>query len=189
VTQAQTPVGGFAAIILAGGRSQRMGRDKAGLVWDGQTAIARLAATAAAAGAAELIVAGGDYGLPFVPDPEPFGGPVGGLLAAAAALPGAERLLVLAVDAPTLLPEDLDPLLSAKSPGAAYAGLPLPMVICREAVPWGLGADVSLRRFVADAGLAELAAAPPALARLRGANTPEELSQLRCVTSRLEAAT
>lgn len=178
---------GLAAIILAGGRSKRMGRDKAELVWDGRPAIARMAQIATAAGASELIVAGGDYGLPFAPDPVAFGGPVGGLLAAAATLSGAARLLVLAVDTPTLTRADLDPLLSAAAPGAAYAGLPLPMVISRDAVPWGLTADASLRRFVAEARLTELPASPMALIRLRGANTPEEFQRLRHTLSNLEA--
>jgi molybdenum cofactor guanylyltransferase len=172
-------VTGLAAIILAGGRSQRMGQDKASLVWNGQTSIDRLAAISAARGVTKVMVAGGDYGLPFTPDPVVFGGPVGGLLAAATALRGARRLLVLAVDAPTLTPEDLDPLLSAPAPGAAYAFLPLPMVVSYDALPWGLAADASLRRFITEAGLSEVRAPPSALIRLRGANTLEELRLLR----------
>lgn len=179
---------GLAAIILAGGRSQRMGRDKAAILWDGQTSVASLAAMAFAAGAAMVRVSGGDYGLPFTPDPSAFGGPVGGLLAAADALPRAERLLVLAVDAPTLWPEDLEPLLSAGRPGACYAGLPLPMVVYRAALPCSLTANASLRRLVADAGLAELPPPPAALRRLRGANTPAELRLLRQSCPVVEAA-
>ncbi|MFL5295040.1 MAG: NTP transferase domain-containing protein [Phenylobacterium sp.] len=167
------------AIILAGGRSQRMGCDKALLRWDGQTAIARVAALAQAAGAARLLVAGGDYGLPFVADPFPGCGPVGGLLAAAAAMPEVERLLVLAVDAPTLRLADLAPLLAAAAPGAAFVGLPLPMVVDRHALPAQLAPDAPLRRLVALAGLLQLTPPPEARARLRGANTAEELAALR----------
>jgi len=172
----------FGAIILAGGRSSRMGRDKATLAWDGEPAIARVARLARAAGARRLMVAGGDYGLPFVPDPVPHAGPVGGLLAAAAALPEFERLLVLAVDAPTLRLADLAPLLSAQDPGTAYTGLPLPMVIARSALPRGLDADTPLRRFVEAAGLLELP--PPANpASLRGANTPGEFLGLQAAVA------
>ena len=169
----------LAAIILAGGRSQRMGQDKAGLRWDGQTAVARLAATAQAAGAEAVRVSGGDYGLPFTRDPQAFGGPVGGILAAAADLPASRRLLILAVDAPTVTPEDLAPLLNAPAPGAAYARLPLPMVVWREAMPWRLPANSPIRHLIADAGLAELPAPESALTRLRGANTPDEVELLR----------
>jgi molybdopterin-guanine dinucleotide biosynthesis protein A len=155
-----------------------MGRDKATLAWDGEPAVARVARLARAAGAQAVVVAGGDYGLPFVVDPTPHGGPVGGLLVAAETLPDFARLLVLAVDAPTLRLADLRPLLGAPHPGAAYAGCPLPMVIDRAAVPWGLDAGAPLRRFVEAAGLSTLP--PPAdAAPLRGANTPAELSLLR----------
>jgi len=172
-------VSGLAAIILAGGRSRRMGRDKGAIRWDGQSAVERLAGLARAVGAEQVIVSGGDYGLPFAPDPIPFGGPVGGLLAAAGVLPHAERLLVLAADAPTLTPADLQPLLAAPAPGAAYLGHPLPLVVTRAALPQALPADAPLRRLVDLAGLRQLP--PPALAnmRLRGANTPQELQALR----------
>ena len=170
---------GLAAIILAGGRARRMGGDKALIRWDGETAIQRLAALARASGASQVLTAGGDYGLPWVPDPQPGGGPVGGLLAAARAVPGAQRLLVLAVDAPTLELGDLRPLLAAPAPGAAYAGLPLPMVVTRAALPFGLAADAPLRRLAALAGLAELPRPIGADLRLRGANTPDELARLQ----------
>jgi molybdopterin-guanine dinucleotide biosynthesis protein A len=169
-------VSGLAAIVLAGGRSTRMGRDKATLLWLGEPAVRRVARLAEAAGAAQVLVAGGDYGLPFAPDPAPFGGPVGGLLAAAAAMPQAARFLVLAVDAPALRLADLQPLLEAPGPGAAYRDQPLPMVIASEAIPRDLAASTPLRRFVELAGLRELPADAAALPRLRGANTPAELA-------------
>jgi molybdopterin-guanine dinucleotide biosynthesis protein A len=170
---------GLAAIILAGGRSRRMGRDKALLRWGRRTAIERVARLAKDAGARAILVAGADYGLPFVSDPTPNGGPVGGLLAAAACLAGAERLLVLAVDAPTLTLADLRPLLAACGPGAIYLGNPLPMVVALSALPFDLPAASSLRRLAELAGLSELPPRSAALPRLRGANTPDEFESLR----------
>lgn len=169
----------LAAIILAGGRSSRMGKDKAVLNWGRERAVERVAALAKACGAQEVIVSGGDYGLPFAPDPVAFGGPVGGILSAVAALAPSERLLVLAVDAPTLTPQDLGPLLAAEPPGAVFEAHPLPMVVSVRALPRDLPSDSPLRRFVERAGLAMLPPPPEALARLRGANTPEELDALR----------
>jgi molybdopterin-guanine dinucleotide biosynthesis protein A len=173
------PVSALAAIILAGGRSQRMGQDKAALVWDGQAAVHRIADLARQAGAQSVTVSGGDYGLPFVPDLVAHGGPVSGLLTAAQSLPDSERLLVLAVDTPTLAVEDLRPLLAAPSPGASYVGHPLPMVIARSAIPWNMPADSPLRRLVEQAGLSQHPPPPAAVCRLRGANTPEEFEDLR----------
>ena len=168
------------AIILAGGASRRMGTDKAELAWDGLRAVDRLAALARSLGAARILTAGDrDYGLEHVRDPAPQSGPVAGVLAGLAALkdqPG--RVLILAVDAPTLTAVDLAPLLAAPSPGASYAGLPLPMVLDPAAAPADARDDWPLRRFVERAGLAELPVDPGVADRLRGANTPEERDRL-----------
>lgn len=161
-------------IILCGGGSRRMGRDKAVLDWDGQRAVDRVAALARAVGAQALVTAGADLGLPWVPDDEAGAGPVGGVLAGAKAL-GTERLLVLAVDAPTLTAEDLAPLLAA---GGYYEGLPVPMVVETAALPADAQDGWPLRRLVERAGLAALPVPEGAMARLRGANTPEERSSL-----------
>ena len=164
------------AIILCGGGSTRMGRDKAVLDWDGRRAVDRVADLARAVGAGGLVTAGADLGLPWVADDTAGGGPVGGVLAGARAL-GTGRLLVLAVDAPTVAPEDLAPLLAAPSPGAIYEGLPLPMVI--DALPPDAEAGWPLRRLAERAGLAVLPVPEGAAERLRGANTPEEVRVLK----------
>ena len=177
-TQAQWPTTGV--VILAGGASRRMGADKASLDWDGVRAVDRLAALAAALGLPSLIVAGADLGLSFVPDPSPQAGPVAGVIAAVARLheEGCDRALILAVDAPTLLPPDLSPLLDAPNPGAAYGDLPLPMVIAVAAIPAGIAGNAPLRQLVEGAGLMRLACPDEARARLRGANTPAEKATL-----------
>jgi molybdenum cofactor guanylyltransferase len=162
------------AIILCGGGSRRMGRDKAVLDWDGQRAVDRVAALARAVGAEALVTAGADLGLPWIPDDEAGAGPVGGVLAGAKAL-GTGRLLVLAVDAPTLTAEDLAPLLAA---GGYYEGLPVPMVVEAAALPADAQPGWPLRRLVERAGLMALPMPEGAMARLRGANTPEEFSAL-----------
>lgn len=163
------------AIILCGGGSRRMGRDKALLDWDGQRAVDRVADLARAVGATALVTAGADLGLPWVPDDAAGAGPVGGVLAGARAL-GTERLLVLAVDAPTLTADDLAPLLAR---GGCYEGLPVPMVLAASAIPADAEAGWPLRRFVERAGLVALPVPEGAMARLRGANTPEEREALR----------
>ena len=168
------PMTSLGAIILCGGGSRRMGRDKALLDWDGRRAVDRVADLARTAGADALITAGADLGLPWVPDDEAGAGPVGGVLAGARAL-GTARLLVLAVDAPTVTAEDLAPLLAS---GGFYEGLPVPMVVEAAALPADAEAGWPLRRLVERAGLTALPVPEGALARLRGANTPEELEAL-----------
>ena len=171
----------FGAIILTGGGSVRMGADKAVLDWDGQRAVDRVAALAVATGAACVLTAGRDHGLEHVGDDQPGAGPVGGVLAGARvlAMAGLNRMLVLAVDAPTATVEDLASLLAAEEPGAFYEGLPVPMVVTLSALPAEAEAGWPLRRLVERAGLVALPCDEAVRARLRGANTPEERDLLR----------
>lgn len=170
----------FGAIVLTGGASSRMGADKALLAWNGRRAVDLIAALAEAAGAAVVLTVGRDHGLPHVADDTPGAGPVGGVLAGARALAerGLERMLVLAVDAPTAAPADLAPLLAAQCAGAFYEGLFVPMVLRLDALPPDAEPGWPLRRLVERAGLTPLPVAPEALARLRGANTPGERAAL-----------
>lgn len=169
------------AMILSGGGSRRMGQDKAGLDWLGRRAIDRVADLARAVGAEHVVSVGpDDFGLPRVIEQQPFGGPVGGVLAGARALRGlgAARALVLAVDAPTLTPADLAPLLAVAGAGAAYEGLHLPMVAVLDALPGEAPADWPLARLAQLAGIVRLACPHEARLRVRGANTPQERQAL-----------
>jgi len=168
------------AIILTGGASRRMGADKAEQFWGGRRAVDRVADLALEAGAVRIITAGPRaLGYAHVADPEPFGGPVAGVLSGLAALgPEAVRVLVLAVDAPSLRLSDLMGLIEAGGVGAAYAGFPLPMVIKATGCPNEAEAGWPLRRLVDRAGLAQITPDPDALDRLRGANTPQDYARL-----------
>lgn len=167
-------------IILAGGASRRMGTDKATQVWGPQRAVDRVVALAASLGASEVVTAGpGDFGLPRALDPEPFSGPVAGVLSGLKLIdPTIERVLILAVDTPTLRADDLAPLIAAADPGAVFEGFPLPMLITRAAIAADAQDGWPLRRLAQRAGLAYLTAEPSAHGRLRGANTPEERDEL-----------
>ena len=97
--------GAFSGVVLAGGASRRMGRDKA-LVEVGGRPLVMLAVDAlAAAGAAEVLVVGGDrqalgaLGLTVVPDRYPGEGPLGALLTAFA-VAREPMVAVLACDLP-----------------------------------------------------------------------------------------
>lgn len=103
----------LSGLILAGGRSSRMGRDKAGLVLpDGRTLLQRQAEVLRAAGAEMLFasVRPGTVGLPgevsAVFDSVSDAGPLAGVAAGLRAAP-AGRVIVLAVDMPEIEAEHL----------------------------------------------------------------------------------
>lgn len=105
------------AAILAGGRSTRMGQDKAALPIAGSTLLARTVAVAHAAGLAAVVVgrtapAGWpDPATRFLDDGRPGSGPLGGIHDALAAIP--DDVLVLPCDLPRLDPAPLRWLLAA----------------------------------------------------------------------------
>ena len=179
------------AVILTGGASSRMGRDKAALDWLGERAVDRVARLAREAGATTVLTVGArDFGLANLAERPPGGGPVAGLVAGCRELAraGAARALVLAVDAPTIRPDDLAPLIDAAPPGAAFAHLHLPLMIDLAAIPATAGAGWSMARLITDARLPLVDAPPPAMARLRGANTPQERVRLLAELSAFEGS-
>ncbi len=95
-----------AGFVLAGGRSSRMGRDKALLEWDGDALLARAARCVAEAAGTVAVV--GDpqryaqFGMPVVADLRPGEGPLAGIEAALDSPYAAEWNLIVACDMPNL---------------------------------------------------------------------------------------
>jgi molybdopterin-guanine dinucleotide biosynthesis protein A len=97
----------FSAVILAGGQSRRMGRDKAWLPLEGQPLLARQMAAVRELDPVELFISGRtdtDYhslGCPVLTDEFSDVGPLAGIAAGLAAA-SAPLVLVLAVDMPDM---------------------------------------------------------------------------------------
>src|SRR5438477_277515 len=112
------------AVLLAGGKSSRMGRDKAALIVDGEPLWQRQLATLRATQPAELFISGksdGPYancGVEILADEFPDCGPLGGITTALRRCTS-ERLLVLAVDLPAMTAEFLRTLLDESQRTAA----------------------------------------------------------------------
>lgn len=96
-------VGAVAGVVLAGGASSRMGRDKATLPWQGVPLARHVADTLVAASCAPVVQVGGDpaTGVEFRLDHHPGQGPLGGLLTACTEL-DADLLVVVACDLASL---------------------------------------------------------------------------------------
>lgn len=114
-------------VVLAGGLSSRMGRDKAMLSWHGRPLIEHQIAVLQAAGVDAVRVSGDRPDYQGVADPVAHAGPLGGIAGIAAACGDAE-LLIVPVDMPRLQPTLLQRLLTTAATGSThFAGHVLPM--------------------------------------------------------------
>lgn len=180
----------FGALLLAGGRSSRMGRDKASLAYRSVPLLTHMKRLAGAAGAAPVLVSGGPAG--DLPDPLPGAGPAAGLCALADHARGRPQAvphgwpyawIVLPVDMPLLGPSLLRRLAATPGRAAHFAGQPLPLMLRLEAETFRVadaakarllaGESVALHRMLADLGAAALAASAAEQAELVNANTPD----------------
>jgi molybdopterin-guanine dinucleotide biosynthesis protein A len=176
-----------AGMVLCGGRSRRMGADKA-LVEVGGTAMAERVARALAAGGCEPVAfVGGDeagltrFGRPFHADRWPGEGPLGGVLTALVEHSGGD-VVVAACDVPFLDASTVDTLLAAARPtidvAVAMTDRPQPAVAWWSAAArgpieqaWREGVR-SLHAAVERLRAAEVPVDPDAL---RNVNTPADL--------------
>lgn len=102
-------------LVLAGGRSSRMGTDKASLVWRGETLLDRAACCLANVVGEENVLVSGEGKMPdAIADFRPGLGPIGGIASAALAkeMPITTWILVVPVDMPLLKGHDLKELVN-----------------------------------------------------------------------------
>ena len=186
--------------IQAGGKSSRMGTNKALLEIGGRTILERVIAAAAGACARVVLVANDPetyarFGVPTVPDRYPGKAALGGI-ATALAEARAPRALVLACDLPFLTAEfllylaTLEPTADVTVPETRDAGPhPLTALYARACLPHierriaadrlkvtGFFADVGVRR-VSDGEMRAAGFDPDRL--LANVNTPDELEAVR----------
>ena len=183
-----------AAIVLAGGFSRRMGRDKASLPWRGKTMVEHVVSLVRPVVDEVVVVLREGQPLPAplpVPiarDPADGSGPLAGLAAGLEAI-SADRAFLVACDAPFLRPELVAHLLRIAPAAAAVVPvvdghwMVTTAVYARAVLPAAralLAAGRLRPRFLAEevgARLvpeAELRALDPDLASFRSCNTPEE---------------
>ncbi|MHA7834991.1 MAG: molybdenum cofactor guanylyltransferase [Algiphilus sp.] len=176
---------GFMGVVLAGGKSTRMGRDKALLELAGQTLLDRSINLLRKAGAAPIVVSGHRPSYDCVPDLWEGRGPLGGLASVLKARPlsPGRALIVLPVDAPGLRVSDIRRLmdcLTEDGAAACFEGHPLPLGFRTDKdTLWRLGAilrdttqKASVHRFAATGSLTVL---PAENVDLRNLNAPADL--------------
>lgn len=186
------PVPTFGGLILAGGRSSRMGRDKTSLPYRGMTLLQHMREILTRSGAAPVLVGGGREA--DVEDVVGNAGPVGSLCALAR-YSGAvnRRWLAVPVDMPLLAPQLLLRL-TAAGRAAFFEGYPLPVafsldtaaraVLARAEERLRAGQSVAVRDVLGELGAVALPAGPTDHAQLVNTNTPEEWARLTGEDSR-----
>ncbi|NVJ96662.1 MAG: molybdenum cofactor guanylyltransferase [Alphaproteobacteria bacterium] len=95
----------FTGVILAGGASRRMGRDKAMIAHNGKPLIQHMAKILTEAGAEEMVILGRPDLPGGIPDHTPGAGPVTALVDYLASRPSGSRHIIIPVDMPALKPE------------------------------------------------------------------------------------
>lgn len=174
----------FVGVVLAGGKSSRMGTDKALLTIDEQSMLERSVLTLEELGAAKVIVCRNEFSTGCLPDIYPELGPLSGIHAAIyeTDLP----IFVIPVDMPLINKEMLSPLLSAgliSQSACHYQNHPMPLFIPnnREVRSYlervlsdhkGDKSKVSIKRFLSSIGSVVLT--PEKEENLANANTPEQ---------------
>ena len=101
-------------VILAGGASRRMGRDKAALPWGDGTLLAHMRALLLKAGVDRVVVLGKPEEADGMADKTPFAGPVRPLLDYLRSAEAGLRHIVVPVDMPYLSPALLAPLVATR---------------------------------------------------------------------------
>ena len=158
----------FSGAVLVGGRSSRMGVDKASLFAD------RVEAALRAAGAAEVLRIGG----PEHPDDHPGSGPLGGI-ATALRHAAHDPVVVLACDLPAVHPDGIARVVDALGSAdvALPPGEPLHAAWRRRALPaidWAIRAgDLAVRAAIARLHAVEVHGLDPAW--LANVNSPADL--------------
>lgn len=197
-----------AGIVLAGGRSSRMGTSKAALEWQGSTLLARAVGVLARSVDGPVVVVGApgqelpDVAAEVARDPVEGRGPLQGIGAGLAAVAQrADRAFVCSVDLPFLHPAFVTAVLAQLVEGvdvalpvvdgyhqplaAAYRTALAPridtLLAAGQVRPAMLFAQVAVRRLGPTDLLADaaLAAADPGLRSLRDVDSPEEYEAAR----------
>lgn len=190
-----------AGVVLAGGRSSRMGVEKAGIEWEGSTLLARAVGTLASVCGEVVVVGSPGQELPaltgrvrVVEDGHPGRGPLEGLVAGLRAVGPGAVAFVCAADMPFLDAGFAVRVLAALPPGADAAvprvgGRPQPL-----AAAYRTGAVEAIEELLASGGrslgalldrldVLWLDDLPGAARAVRNLNTPGELEAARQASS------
>ena len=185
-------------IVLAGGKSTRMGRDKATLELDGELLLHRARNVLLAAGCSRVLLSGAprsDWPDESVADLAPETGPVAGIISAVESVSMGTMqpltVLFIPVDTPLLTPTLLQDLIleAHERDGCIIKDAPLPLALrttanvrkqCKSILQdLKNGESVSVRRFLKPLTLVRIAQSDAIKPLLINVNTPNEWESLK----------
>lgn len=163
-----------AGIVLAGGRSSRMGRNKALMIYRGRPLVAHMAGLLRAAGCGAVHISGVVPGYDGIDDAVRYGGPGRVIADLCAAFAGRyEKLLFVPVDMPLIAAEALADL-RGRAGSVFYEEHPLPACLLTGAYQAG----DSVRAVLGHAGARAVALPPVWAGGMANINTQEEWEAL-----------
>jgi len=170
-----------AGAVLAGGRSRRMGRDKADILWNGRSLLDHAVELLRGAGCDRVWVSGRSAHPCGLPDREKDAGPGRALLDVLeqARLEGFAGVLAVPVDMPLLTPAHLRPLMEGGANEArAWSTSPLPVWLPVSRAGTARGRIGSVLSLVEAGAFARPPVPCPLEAGMVNVNTPEDLARL-----------
>lgn len=160
----------IAGIVLAGGRSSRMGRNKAFLEFKGRPLVRHMMETLHDLGLKNVYVSGSLEGYPCIDDETPYAGPARGIVNVVKKKPGYEAYLFVPVDMPFLTPGILHKL-TMQNKGGFFSGWPLPLFLAR---PITINDSPSVQGLIDANGLSPVGIPPEYESAMVNINTPQE---------------
>ena len=164
----------IAGVVLAGGRSSRMGENKAMLSFRGRPLVAHMRQILQDAGIEDIFIGGDVEGYDHIPDAHRYAGPAQAIGNVMDALPAYDYFLVVPVDMPLLNTALITPLLES-SCGTYWQNHPLPAFLRRGVA---IGHCNSVRDIHQALGSKEIPFLQDNLLMMRNINTPADWEEI-----------
>lgn len=164
----------IAGVVLAGGRSSRMGQDKALLDYNGQSLLDHMIELLKQVGLDDVYVSGDFKGYRSISDSTPHEGPAYAMHDVLQHLSGVDGVLFVPVDTPLLNAQILH-LLIQQEKGAYFAEHPLPAFITGRCLEWR---SKSVKEFLSKMKLCPLILPSEFEKCMVNSNTPEEWQEV-----------
>ena len=160
----------IAGIVLAGGRSSRMGKNKALLDYHGKPLLEHMIEILQESGIEDVFISGSVEGYACLEDRQPYAGPACAIRHVLKQKPGYKGYLFVPVDMPHLNPAILQELIS-KPEGGYFTGWPLPVFLTP---PISISEAASVQEFIDAQGISPMEIPCPFEKFLMNANTPQQ---------------